>query len=122
MVNCLNDFTVTPSFYINIDDFFDITICGKTLTQMLKQWDETLGIEERVYENLVRAFYSNIEILVNRKDRAVTYVGGVRIEFDVFELSRILEISNEGLDLYTSRKELYFSQFTHFEGIRNICR
>ena len=52
----------------------------------------------------------------------MTHVGGVRIEFDVFELSRILGISNEGLDLYTSRKELYFSQFTHLEGVRNICR
>ena len=56
---------VTPSFYIDIDNFTDITICGRTLPQMLRQWDEALGIEERVYENLVRVFYSNMEISVN---------------------------------------------------------
>ena len=113
---------ITPSFYIDIDDFFDITICGRTLPQMLRQWDEALGIEERVYENLVKVFYCNIEILVNRKDRVVTHVGGVRIEFDMFELDRILGISCEGLNLYTTRKELHFSQFTHTKGVRNICR
>ena len=70
---------VTTSFYLDIDDFFDITICGRTLPQILRQWDEALGIEERVYENSVRVFYSNMEISVNRKDRIVTHVGGVRI-------------------------------------------
>ena len=52
----------------------------------------------------------------------MTHVGGVRIEFDVFELSTILGIFNEGLALYTSKKELHFSQFTHFKGVTNICR
>ena len=89
---------------------------------MLRQWDEALGIEERIYENLVKVFYCNMEISVNRKDRVVTHVGGVRIEFDMFELNRILGISCEGLNLYTVRKELHFSQFTHIEGVRNICR
>ena len=89
---------------------------------MLRQWDEVLGIEERVYENLVRVFYSNMEISDNRKDRVVTHVEGVRIEFDMFELDRILEISCKGLNLYTTRKELHFSQFTHIEGVKNICR
>ena len=63
-----------------------------------------------------------MKISINRKNRVVTHVGGVRLEFDMFELGRILGISNEGLDLYTSRKELHFSQFTHFEGVRNIYR
>ena len=63
-----------------------------------------------------------MEISVNRKDRIITHIRGVRIEFDMFELDRILGISCEGLNLYTSIKELHFSQFTHFEGVRNICR
>ena len=113
---------VTSLFYIDIDDLSDITICCRTIPQILKQWDEALGIEERVYENLARVFYSNMKLSVTGKDRVVTHVGGVRIEFDIFELSSILGISNEGLYLYTSRKELYFSQFTHFEKVRNICR
>ncbi|KAH9658325.1 hypothetical protein KPL70_023447 [Citrus sinensis] len=49
-------------------------------------------------------------------------VGGVRIEFDVFKLSDVVGISSEGLDPYTSRKELRFSEFHHLEGVRNICR
>ena len=113
---------VTSSFYIDIEDLSDIIICGRTIPQMLKQWDEALGIEVRVYKNLVRVFYSNIELSVTEKDRVVTHVGSVRIEFDVFKLSSILGIFNEGLYLYTSRKELHFSQFTHFERVRNICR
>ena len=107
---------------MDIDDFSDITICGRTLPQILRQWDEALGIEERVYENSVRVFYSNMEILVNRKDRIVTHVEGVRIEFDMFELDHIFGISYEGLNLDTARKELHFSQFTHTKGVRNICR
>ena len=104
---------VTPLFYMDINDFFDITICGRTLPQMLRQCDEALGIEERVFENLVRVFYCNMEIFVNRKNKIVTHVGGVRIEFNTFELDRILGISCEGLNLYTARKELHFNQFRH---------
>ena len=113
---------VTPSFYMNIDDFSNITICGRTLPQMLRQLDESLGNKEQVYENLMRVFYCNMEISVNRKDKVITHVGGVRIEFDTFELDRILRISFEGLNLYIARKELHFNQFRHIEGVRNICR
>lgn len=37
---------VTSLFYIDIDDFFDITIYGRTLPQMLRKWGEALDIEE----------------------------------------------------------------------------
>ena len=40
----------------------------------------------------------------------------------MFKLDRILGISCEGVNMYTARKELHFSQFTHIKGIRNICR
>ena len=56
---------VTPSFYMDIDDFSNITICGRPLPQMLRQWDEALGIEEHIFENLVRVFYCNMEISAN---------------------------------------------------------
>ena len=58
---------VTPSFYIDIDEFSDITTCGRTIPQVLKNWDEALSVEERVYENLVRVFYSYMELLVTQK-------------------------------------------------------
>ena len=50
---------------MDIDDFSDITICGRTLPQILRQWDEALSIEERIYENLVKVFYCNMEIFAN---------------------------------------------------------
>lgn len=34
----------------------------------------------------------------------------------------MLGISNEGLDLYTSGKELHFSQFYRIEAVKNIYR
>lgn len=81
-----------------------------------------MSVEEKVCENLVWMFYSNMELSAIRKDRVITHVSGVRIEFDAFELSRIIGISSEGLDLYISRKELHFSHFCHLEAVRNICR
>ena len=54
--------TVIPSFYIKIDEFSDITICGSTIAQLLRQWDMALGIKERVYENLVRVFFYNMDL------------------------------------------------------------
>lgn len=113
---------ITPSYYTDINDFADIIVYGRTISQMLGQWDVALSIEERVYENLVRVFYSNIELSVTQTDRVVTQVAGIRIKFDVFELSCILGISYEGLDLYTSKKELCFSEFRHLKAVRNICR
>ena len=53
---------VTPLFSLNITEFSDITICGRTVTQLLNHWNEALNIEEPIYENLVRVFYSNMEI------------------------------------------------------------
>ena len=68
--------SVTPSFPINIDEFLDITICGSTITQILRHWNETLGIEEHVYENLVRVFYSNMDLSTTRQVKIITLLGG----------------------------------------------
>ena len=50
------------------------------------------------------------------------YVGGIRITFNEYELCSILGISYGGLDMYTARKELSFSEFRHVDGVWNICR
>ena len=113
---------VTPSFYIDIDEFSDITICGNTIVQLLRQWDKTLSIEERVYENLIRVFYSNMDLSSTRKIKIITFVGGVHIEFYEVDLCSILGIQYGGLDIYTTRKELDFNDFCHVDGVRNICR
>lgn len=83
---------VTPSFSINIDEFLDSTICGSTITQMLRHWNETLGIKEHVYENLVRVFYSNMDLSTTRQVQIITFIGGVHIEFDKVDLCSILGI------------------------------
>ncbi|KAH9744418.1 Integrase catalytic domain-containing protein [Citrus sinensis] len=113
---------VTPSFSLNITEFSDITNCGGNITQMLSHWNEALSIEEPIYENLVRVFYSNMELSSSRRVELYTSVGGVRIAFNESTLCSILGISYGGLDIYTARKELAFSDFCHVDGVWNICR
>ena len=76
----------------NIDELLDIIICGSTITQMLRYWNEALGIEEHVYKNLVRVFYSNMDLSTTRQVKIITFVGGVHIEFDEVDLCSILGI------------------------------
>ena len=113
---------VTPFFSLNISEFSDITICGHSITQMLSHWKQALNIEEPIYENLVRVFYSNIEFSFTHRVKLYTYVGGIRIAFNESELCSILRISYGGLDLYTATKELSFSEFHFVDGVQNICR
>ena len=113
---------VTPSFSLNTSEFSDITICSHSITQIFSHWKQALSIEEPIYENLVRVFYSNIEFSFTRRAELYTSVGGIRIAFNESELCSILGITYGGLDLYTTRKELSFSEFRHVDGVRNIYR
>ena len=113
---------VTPSFSFNIMKFSDITIYGRTIIQLLSHWNGALSIEEPVYENLVRVFYYNMELSSSHRVELYTFVGGIRIELDEPELCSILGISYGGLNIYTARKELEFSDFCHVDGVWNICR
>ena len=113
---------VTPSYFLAIKEFLDITICGRNISTMLSHWDRALGIEEHVYENLVRVFYYNMEISSSRQVQIFTSVGGIRIEFDEEDLCTILGIHYGGLDIYTIKKDFEFSDFCHVDGVRNICR
>ena len=90
--------------------------------EMLAPWETVLNLEEKVHPNLVRIFYSNIELSTNRLDQIVTYVGGIPIEFIMEDLNSILETDHMGLELYTSRKEIQFSRFSHVDAVMNICR
>ena len=74
--------SVTPSFSLNITEFSDITICGHSITHMLSHWKEALSLEEPIYENLVRVFYSNMELSSTRRVELYTYVGGILIAFN----------------------------------------
>lgn len=46
----------------------------------------------------------------------------IPIEFDVVNLITILWIKDEGLELYSSKKELKFARYTHVDTFKNICR
>lgn len=75
-----------------------------------------------MYPNLVRIFYSNMELLTTRLDRLVTYVGGTLIDFTVEDLNYILGTDHVRLELYTSPKELQFNHFSHVDAIMNSYR
>lgn len=81
-----------------------------------------MSIEENVYPNLVKVFYSNTELSATRLDRIVTNIGGIPIQFDIKDLNLILRTENMGLKLCTLRKKLICNHFLHVNEVRNICR
>ncbi|KAH9725866.1 hypothetical protein KPL70_008032 [Citrus sinensis] len=93
----------TPSLAKRFEERFD----GR------KPWESGIDFDDRVYPNLVRVFYSNMEISDTRPNRIVTQVSRVPIEFDDADLADFLGIPCEGLDIYTSRKTLSFDTFSH---------
>ncbi|KAH9769987.1 Integrase catalytic domain-containing protein [Citrus sinensis] len=62
----------------------------RSIRDMLQPWESAIDFDDRVYLNLVRVFYSNMEISATRLDRIVTQVGGVPIEFDDEDLNSFL--------------------------------
>ena len=104
---------VLNSYYVDIEDFKELIVCGKSVRNMLQPWESAIDFDDQVYPNLVRVFYLNMKISATRLDRRVTQVGGVPIEFDVETLNNILEIINDGHTIYKSRKALSFSSFAH---------
>ncbi|KAH9669926.1 hypothetical protein KPL70_021986 [Citrus sinensis] len=114
--------TVLDPFFVDIDDFRNLVVCGRIIRDMLQPWEPAIVLDDRVYPNLVRVFYSNMKISDTRPNKIVTQVSRVPIEFDDADLADFLGISCEGLDIYTSRKTFSFDSFRHTDGIRNICR
>lgn len=115
---------VTTFYYVELDAFDDLIISAGSIRSLLEAagWANALTIEENVYPNLVRVFYSNMEISASRQNRLIINVGGVPIEFDIADLNRILGTLNKGFVIYTSSKDLHFNHFRHADGVRNICR
>ncbi|KAH9724430.1 hypothetical protein KPL70_007481 [Citrus sinensis] len=101
--------------------FSSASLPRSNLKEMLAPWETALNLEEKVYPNLVRICYSNIEFSAIRLDQIVTYVGGIPIEFIVEDLNSIIGTDHVGLELYTSGKEIQFSRFSRVDAVRNIC-
>ena len=113
---------VLDSYYVDIEDFTTLIVCGRSVRDMLQPWESAIDFDDQVYPNLVRVFYSNMEISTTRLDRIVTQVSGVDIECDAEDLNGFLGISSNGHNIYTSRKALSFADFRHADGVRNICK
>lgn len=45
---------------MDLDDTEELVVCSKSVKAVFEAWDKVLSIEERVYPNLVRLFYSNM--------------------------------------------------------------
>lgn len=61
---------------------------------MLESYEDGLVIEERVYPNLVRVFYSNIVLSDTRENRFEITIRRVLIEFNVRDLNSMLGTEN----------------------------
>ena len=75
-----------------------------------------------MYPDLVKVFYSNIEVSEENKTRVITNVGGVMIDFDVSLLNSILGSSDFGLEIFLPRKSPKLDSYIHVDIVRNICR
>ncbi|KAH9754083.1 hypothetical protein KPL71_015319 [Citrus sinensis] len=102
----------------------DQKISHRTLFQLLGDvgWIDALLIEENVYPDLVKVFYSNMDCSAEKQNRVITTVGGVLIEFDDSDLNNILGSSDDGLDIFSLRKPPEIDDYVHVDAVRNICR
>ncbi|KAH9671200.1 hypothetical protein KPL70_017266 [Citrus sinensis] len=105
-------------------EFAGYKISHRNLFQLLGDvgWIDALLIEENVYPDLVKVFYSNMDCSAEKENRVITTVGGVLIEFDDSELNSILGSSDDGLDIFSLRKPLDIDDYVHVDVVRNICR
>ena len=53
---------VLDPFFVDIDDFRNLVVCGRSIRDMLLPWESGIDFDDRVYPNLVRVFYSNMQI------------------------------------------------------------
>ncbi|GAY62899.1 hypothetical protein CUMW_221420 [Citrus unshiu] len=115
---------VLDTFYIVPNWLRSLSISNGNLLQLLEEvsWINALTINENVYPDLVKIFYSNMDTSAEKENRVITNVGGVLIEFDDTELNFILQTSEDGLEIYSARKVPTIDNFVHVDAVRNICR
>ncbi|KAH9716076.1 hypothetical protein KPL71_021332 [Citrus sinensis] len=99
---------VLNTSYVLPDLIHTLNISHRNLFQLLGDvgWIDALMIEEKLYPDLVKVFYSNMDVSEENKTRVITNIGGVMIDFDVSLLNSILGSSDFGLEIYLPRKSL----------------
>ncbi|KAH9688106.1 Integrase catalytic domain-containing protein [Citrus sinensis] len=115
---------VLNTFFVLLDVLHTLQISHRTLFQLLGDvgWIDALLIEENMYPDLVKVFYSNMDCSAEKENRVITTVGGVLIEFDDSDLNNILRSSDDGLDIFSLRKPPDIDDYVHVDAVRNICR
>ncbi|KAH9762999.1 hypothetical protein KPL70_001024 [Citrus sinensis] len=84
-------------------------------------WLNALVVEENVYPDLVKVFYSNMDCSAEKENRVITTVGRVLIEFDDSELNSILGSSDDGLESFSPRKPPDIDDYVYIDAVKNIC-
>ena len=51
--DCFNGRKVLDSFYVDIEDFRTLIVCGRSVRNMLQPWESAIDFDDRVYSNLV---------------------------------------------------------------------
>ncbi|KAH9724699.1 hypothetical protein KPL70_007586 [Citrus sinensis] len=46
---------VLDSFFVDMDDFRNLVVCGRSIRDMLQPWEAAIDLDDRVYPNLVKA-------------------------------------------------------------------
>ncbi|KAH9799739.1 hypothetical protein KPL71_000448 [Citrus sinensis] len=115
---------VLQTFFILLDWLNHLSISNRTLLQLLEDvsWLNALLIEENVYPDLVKVFYSNMDCSAEKENRVITTVGGVLIEFDDSDLNNILGSSDDGLEIFSLRKPPDIDDYAYIDAVKNICR
>ena len=44
---------VLDSFYVDIEDFRTLIVCGRSVRNMLQPWESAIDFDDRIYPNLV---------------------------------------------------------------------
>ena len=115
---------VLSTFFVLPDWVHSLNISHRNLYQLLEEvdWINTLVIEKNVYPDLVKVFYSNMDVSKEKKTWVITNVGGVLIDFDVSKLNYILGTTDYGLEIFSPRKSPKIGSYVYVDAIRNICR
>ncbi|KAH9705964.1 hypothetical protein KPL70_012065 [Citrus sinensis] len=116
------DPTGKPVHVIRKTLFFAWNLAGHNRNSKDVGWLNALLIEENVYPDLVKVFYSNMDCSAEKENRVITTVGGVLIEFDDSDLNNILGSSNDGLEIFSPRKPPDIDDYAYIDAVKNICR
>lgn len=116
--------SILNSYFVNLDNLENIFIHRRTLRTLLENvgWSNTLIIREHVYLNLVRVFYSNIDIYAGTESWVITNVSRIPSELDGMNLNEIIGTRDGGYNAYTSRSKLDFLWYSHTRAVINIYR